>query len=382
MQEDFHYYATYCAAFLAGYSHDESLDICYSAQFVDLCSKTLLLKLKAPLIAATTQLQLEMMDSRTDILALQDITRIWASFHFLPRDLYAKKKGATKRYLNKYRLICGPNGELVKKTVELAKDKSLQAIGVAMHVLADTWAHMYFAGTPSLCINNITGDFYENVEDMERKIKFKHNPSAPDDVEKGSYTNSLFQSNENSIMNLGHGRAGHFPDYSFARYRYVPAWGNYSLVNKDNPSDYLKAFAQMIYALKYLKGRFFSFDIERYDYEAVEPYRERIVKILKKRQLNACADWKAFGEELSGETIPDFDIERYQYEYLKADRRFKNMTFLARFFAAAIAQKAMVTNEIFKSGNILAGFTKEIPFQEKENEDDKIREWLESKIRQ
>ena len=56
MQKDFHYYATYCAAFLAGYSHEESLSICYSAQFVDWCSATLLSKLKAPRSAATTQL--------------------------------------------------------------------------------------------------------------------------------------------------------------------------------------------------------------------------------------------------------------------------------------------------------------------------------------
>lgn len=44
MQLDFHYYATYCAAYLAGYSHEESMEICYSAQFVDHCSKTLLRK--------------------------------------------------------------------------------------------------------------------------------------------------------------------------------------------------------------------------------------------------------------------------------------------------------------------------------------------------
>ena len=31
MNADFHYYATYCAAQLAGYSHAESLDIAYSA---------------------------------------------------------------------------------------------------------------------------------------------------------------------------------------------------------------------------------------------------------------------------------------------------------------------------------------------------------------
>ena len=142
MQEDFHYYATYCAAYLAGYTHEESLDIAYSAQFVDLCSRTLLAKIKAPLNAATTQLQLELMDARTDQVGLQDITRIWSAFHFLPRDLKAEKPGCCKRYLDKYRLICGPNGELVAKAVEYAKGKPLQSVGIAMHVLADTWAHL------------------------------------------------------------------------------------------------------------------------------------------------------------------------------------------------------------------------------------------------
>lgn len=150
MQGDFHYYATYCAAYLAGYSHEQSLSICYSAQFVDLCSATLLSKLKAPQSAATTQLKLEMMKTRTDRVGLQNITRIWASFHFLPYDLYATRERCGKRYLNKYRLICKPNSDLIVDTVKLAKGSSLQAAGVAMHVLADTWAHSYFAGTPSL----------------------------------------------------------------------------------------------------------------------------------------------------------------------------------------------------------------------------------------
>ena len=66
MQKDFHYYATYCAAVLAGYSHEESLQICTSAQFVDLCSRNLLVKLKAPLSAATTQLTMEMANARTE----------------------------------------------------------------------------------------------------------------------------------------------------------------------------------------------------------------------------------------------------------------------------------------------------------------------------
>ena len=76
MNADFHYYATYCAAILAGYSHEEAQDISYSDRMVDHCTLTLLSKLKAPAAAATTQMQLELMDSRTGKIGLQNITRI------------------------------------------------------------------------------------------------------------------------------------------------------------------------------------------------------------------------------------------------------------------------------------------------------------------
>ncbi|XME02322.1 DUF6765 family protein [Lachnospiraceae bacterium C1.1] len=362
MQEDFHYYATYCAAFISGYSPEESHDIAYCAQLVDLCSKAFLSKIHGSQIAATTQLQLELAEARTDLIGLQDITRIWSSFHFLPRDLYAKKEKRGRKYMNKFRLICGPNGDLLLETVKLARNKGLQAVGLAMHVLADTWAHMYFAGTPSLVINNTDKYFYdifeENGEVVERQIKFRHSASSPDDLEKSLYTNSIYQLDENSIMNLGHGRAGHLPDYSFAKYKYLPAWGDYNFIIKDNPSDYMHAFCQMIYAMKYLRGEYDSFEKEKYDEAAVEPYRERIDGIFRKRQLNSSADWKEFGRELSGVEIEDFDIERYQEEYITASKSQKEDTFLGNFIRAAIAQKGMVTNAIFQSKNKLAGYSK------------------------
>lgn len=358
MQKDFHYYATYCAAYIAGYSHQESLAIAYSAQFVDCCSRTLLSKLNAPQSAATTQLQLELVDAKLDPVGLQDITRIWASFHFLPGDLYAEKKRVSRLYRNKYRLICKPNGTLVKDTVKQAKGRSLPAVGIAMHVLADTWAHQNFAGTPSWVINNTNYHFFELLEDgQRRKITFRHNPSAVDDLTKSIYTNSLHQSRENSVMNLGHGRAGHLPDYSFVRYAYLPAWADYEEVVKDNPSDYYHAFCQMIYAMKYLRGVNPSFETENYDMEAVSLWESEILGILTKRQLDACDDWKAFGEKLSGENIPDFDLALYQQEYQNADKKAKDATFLGQFFLAALAQKSMVTNKIFTSKNLLAGFS-------------------------
>ena len=359
MQEDFHYYATYCAAYLAGYSHEESLDIAYSDQFCDQCTGTLLAKIKGPSEAATTQMQLELMDADTNAVGLQDITRIWAAFHFLPKDLYANKPGCGKKYLDKYRLICGPGGDLVKKTVELAKGKPLQSVGIAMHVLADTWAHTNFAGTPSLVINNTNYVFYELFPDgAEKQISFVHKTGFTDDLENGVYTSSLYQPNEKSIMNLGHGRAGHLPDYSFVRYRYLPAWGDYEEIVKDNPRDYMKAFTQMIYAMKYIRGVQDSFEPDTYDMKAVEDYVDRINAILTKRQIIACDDWKAFGEELSGQTIEDHLIDKYFDEYV--DSKDKDSTFLGKFIRGAIAHKGMVIDAIAASGNKLAGKAKQL----------------------
>ena len=183
MQMDFHYYATYAAAYLAGYSHEESMVICYSAQFVDECTRTYLKSIKGPLSAATTQLQEEMADARTDLPGIQDITRIWASFHFLPRDLYRNPKRRCSR---------GPNGELAAETVRLAKGKGLEAAGVAMHVIADTWAHQYFAGTPSVVINNVNDYFYEIIcrdgRKEEHRIRFNHNPATADNLEKMEFS--------------------------------------------------------------------------------------------------------------------------------------------------------------------------------------------------
>lgn len=361
MNIDFHYYATYLAAIIAGYSHEESSEIAYSAQFVDCCTRTFLTSIKAPLSAATTQSQVELINARADLLGLQDITRIWSSFHFLPQDLYAEKKWCTRGYRNKYRLICGPNGDLLTETVKLAKGKSLESVGLAMHVLADTWAHRNFAGTPSLVINNTDYYFYEifsgDAGEFEKKITFRHSTSTPDDLNRSIYTNSLFQTSENSIMNLGHGRAGHLPDYSFIKYKYLPAWGDFTEIVKDNPSDYYHAFCQMVYAMRYLRGNISSFDKDTYDFEIVSHYEAQIKEIINKRQIDSCADWKALGEKISGNIIDDFDVYRYKDEYLAARKEAKDNTVLGRFFVAALRQKSTVTNKIYKSGNMLAGFS-------------------------
>ncbi len=352
MQRNFHYYATYCAAFLAGYSHEESEEIAYSAALVDFCSATFLRELKGPAEAATTMLQMEMMEMPGDRYGRQEITRIWSTFHFLPYDLYAEVKGG-RRYKEKYRLICNTNSDLLVETVELARDKNLEAAGISMHILADTWAHRYFAGTPSLVINNTNYHFYEDVPMndtvVSRRVNFRHSPSKADDLETSTYTNTIYQISENSVMSLGHGRAGHLPDYSFAVYRYLPAWANYEEYVKDNPVEFYQAFTQMVYALKCLRGEHPKFEKEVYANDTVEPYREEIEEFLRVRDVDSDLGWKTLGEKLSGQKITDFDMDKYKDEYRKAEN--KDETVLGRFFAAAIAQKQLVTVRIAESGN-------------------------------
>ena len=363
MQESFHYYGTYCAAILAGYSHEESLQVCYSAQLPDWCSRVFLERIGAPTAAATTQLPAEMAQAGTDALGRKDITRVWASFHFLPGDLHADPGKGGKRYRNKFRMICAPNGQLIADTVELARGKSLQAVGLAMHVLADTWAHRYFAGTPSLVINNTTSRYFVELKPdgngglMEWPVHFRHNSGASDDLDASEYTNTIYQASENSVMNLGHGRAGHLPDLSCVRYKYVPAWANYEEVVKDNPADYYQAFTQMVYALRYLRGDTASFALDTYDTDSIAEWDETIRTLLEKRQpeSGALEDWHALAERMSGCEVAPFDLDAYVGEYEAAPAKAKEGTFLGKFILAALAQKGMVVNRVFSSGNPLAG---------------------------
>ena len=137
----------------------------------------------------------------------------------------------------------------------------------------------------------------------------------------------------------------------------MPAWGNYEEIVKDNPSDYLRAFTQMVFALRYLRGDVPEFTKETYDTATVLPWVKEIKSILVKRQLDASPDWKALGEKMSGCEIESFDLEKYQEEFMSAPQSERDDTFIGKFVLAAMAHKAMVTNRIYSTGNKLAGIS-------------------------
>ena len=50
-------------------------------------------------------------------------------------------------------------------------------------------------------------------------------------------------------------------------------------------------------------------------------------------------------------------MHQYTREYKKADNASKDDTYIGKFVNAALAQKSMVTHNIYKSGNKLAGIS-------------------------
>lgn len=278
MDIDFHYYATYAAAALAGWSKDDSETIAYAAQFVDEFDYSYGYEKKPWVFGADAELpepvrgklrytstsdgrcklvpRKTVQNDKSDFaLTMNTRTDIWMTYHFLPGNFtpigvenhpqYIQRKGASP-------LLCRPfSASAIAMIKDLFDYKDtldqhphdytnyfLHLLGLRMHVFCDTWAHQDFVGDNKKEINDCAGwyNFFEItpgvMEQVDWKILSTNTEYAPVVV---SY--------------LGHGRLGHFPDFSWCRYYYTPAWmqnGKTHMLERDNPAEYETAFFEMI----------------------------------------------------------------------------------------------------------------------------------------
>lgn len=260
MNLDFHYYVTYHAACEAGFNRSEAKEIAWSAQMVDEMTLELIKerKLKECEYVLTCQ---NIMDNLWDNCSwlsdeknetLQKVRKIWVPFHFLPGNL--PNEPATLHYSGKttwshlqyqdrderdFFCLCCPNSKLaeamINDTVQKANGRDcdidkLNLIGIRMHVLADTWAHQAFVGSPNYWINDVSG-IVIGASDSVSQMK---TPVGVSNYE---------------ITYLGHGRIGHLPDYGYAQYSYQPRWSSIP-VNVNNTQRFLSAYNQMVEAMK------------------------------------------------------------------------------------------------------------------------------------
>nr|WP_288825148.1 DUF6765 family protein [uncultured Clostridium sp.] len=262
MNLDFHYYGTYCAARIAEFSHEQAGKIAWAAQTVDECTEDYLNAAKIPaanqVITCETNTE-NLKDNIYDLSAFNSETllklrKIWMPFHFLPGNLdnHLNIKDPVLKNQRNYpdlQCICTHNSTMVSKIISDTinkfasanplSDKILYLTGIRMHVLADTFAHEFFAGTPSYFINDVGNSGF--------KILKK-------DTSLSDYVSTPAGVSNYSVFYLGHGRLGHLPDDGSMSYEYHPHWSmeGYRVI-RCNAEIFAQAFYEMIDALKCIR---------------------------------------------------------------------------------------------------------------------------------
>lgn len=369
---DFHYYGTYVAACIAGYTQEEAQTIAHAAQYVDDSMINHLFERKKNLIIEkgdygidfqpfpTCQSFIELMEIFfigtcrlqlvTKDLFKEDpftyINSIWAPFHFLPGNINLKKKYEGKRSHDGWfsdwsyndglaeramKLLCLPDSPLVIEMINDIKNHEkdpylLHLIGIRMHVLADTESHENFAGTPAWHVNDNTAEIIEYYDSdnsrwivnlqIIKNIRDAEEPDLGIELVTPSFDPSYY-----GVSFLGHGRLGHIPDYPWIKYRYKPRWSK-DFIEKDNSFHYLKIFRQMVYALKCIKGGFKT-PITSLIEEPTK-YDNIVLKILRTRHnfglLDGgveirCGWWKdAIKNKYFGVDVPQIkDYDKYEW---------------------------------------------------------------------
>jgi hypothetical protein len=172
------------------------------------------------------------------ILCLRDTKRLErilkraaASFELLPDD-----DAARARNLHRFGLIL---------------------LGVRAHVIADTWAHQDFSG-----VSHEMNTYYDvNGSGFGRQsIDYMDVGTAWKNVVLSALSHDNLKAVPSGTSYLGHGWMGHFPDYSFVKFRYRPGWRDASAapIVRDNPEQYRHAFLELSSLFARVKDAYFS----------------------------------------------------------------------------------------------------------------------------
>ncbi len=264
MHKDFHLYGTYLAARIAGFEHLDASKIASAAQAVDDFSYES--EYKSVQKDGIYNMFLDGMRYRKDdpdyykkMKSCPErylVRSLWTCFHFLPGQMDAPdiELGSEKlRAESKY--ITRPSGKLYDylKTMLLSyrgniptvleeKDDVFARIGVALHVLADTYAHEGFCGMDSQL--NIARNIKVTDINEDLGVFIASTRHAPVKLAKVL-----------DFASIGHGTAGHIPDISWITYdiEYMNQ-SERKTIRKNNPEIFAKAFAEITCILRHICG--------------------------------------------------------------------------------------------------------------------------------
>lgn len=135
-------------------------------------------------------------------------------------------------------------------------------LGARAHVIADTWAHQDWSG-----ISHQMNTYWDvNGSGWGRQsIEYQDIGNTWKNVVLKSMNHENLQAVPNGTSYLGHGWMGHFPDYSFVKYRYKPCWRQQSdpPFVRNNPEQYRYAFMELCSLFRRVRGTILNPDVEK-----------------------------------------------------------------------------------------------------------------------
>jgi hypothetical protein len=130
---------------------------------------------------------------------------------------------------------------------------ALLFLGARAHTIADTWAHQDWSP-----VNNEVNTYWDVNSDWlgRQSIDYMDVGGQWKNDVLSSLKHENMQAVPNGTTYFGHGWMGHFPDYSFIKYRYKPCWRsqNDAPHERDNPVQFKHAFLELCSLFTRVKG--------------------------------------------------------------------------------------------------------------------------------
>lgn len=288
MQKDMHYYGTYAMARAAGIRKEVAQNIATAAQFVDDNAAKRSVEFKDGGALHSRPTAHHAVHIRN--LDREDQRFVWVPFHFLPGCTGDDTATPADKIKFTERLVCRRDSstaeEMVNNHLSRHEDNfSDELIGIAAHVLADTYSHYGFSGASSR-YNKIVNDSF----DLEAKIAL---PSQTKDYlkkrerefirkyadESGWIENIKSWFAETLSGALGHGSACTYPDRPYLTWQFIYEDPERKSEIRDNPATFLAACEKLHQMFKrYADSRT---EISNGDFIEFDEIRDKVEAILR-----------------------------------------------------------------------------------------------------
>lgn len=285
MQRDFHYCATYALAVEAGYAESDAAVIAYASQYVDDATEG------EPVALPGGQIFDVVRTAHTGLRAFDwDVQKkIYMPFHFLPNVV---RRENLRRFTYVTRPAKRKADDLAWRLYEQAAGEHdarfrLVRLGVALHTIADTFAHSGFSGRQG------PENDVEAIETREAD---------------GGWVRHVWQSATDVFRpRIGHAEALGYPDEPWRVWRYRTGEGRVAV--RDNVNAFRAAAALLLARLRASRGD---------TAERAFACPDTVSKLLRTKgsEEERCRAWQA-----QFPSLPAYDPSAWRHDALSGDLR-------------------------------------------------------------